>query len=168
MTFSTTMKSSCLLFFCLSLVGCGSSTSENFTDGDQASNLGSTSSRIAAGSEEESDGTSIWDLFGPDRSDQTVAVNRYLWSAALEVLEFLPINTIDPFTGIISTDYGTPPGGTTEYRATVHITDPALEARALRVALVTRRGPVTENTTRAVEDAILARARQMRIADSRF
>ncbi len=96
---------------------------------------------------------------------EQVAVNRYLWTAALDVLDFMPIETVDPFTGVIVTDYGTPPGGGTAYRATVHISDPALDARALNVALATRAGPVDRATQRAVEDAILDRARQLRIRD---
>jgi hypothetical protein len=61
--------------------------------------------------------------------------------------------------------YGTPPGGSRSYRATIFITDPALDARSLNVALLTRSGPAAAETTRAVEDAILSRARQLRIAD---
>jgi hypothetical protein len=45
------------------------------------------------------------------------------------------------------------------------VTDPALDARALNVALATRSGPVDGATTRAIEDAILTRARQLRIRD---
>ncbi|TNY34385.1 DUF3576 domain-containing protein [Pelagovum pacificum] len=99
------------------------------------------------------------------RGGETVAVNRYLWNASLDVLSFLPIQTIDPFTGVIVTGYGTPPGGGTAYRATIYVSDPALDARALNVAIATRGGPVAAETQRAVEDAILSRARQLRIAD---
>lgn len=96
---------------------------------------------------------------------EQVAVNRYLWTASLDVLDFLPIEAVDPFTGVIVTGFGTPPGGSTPYRATVHISDPALDARALNVALATRSGAVDRATQRAVEDAILDRARQLRIRD---
>ena len=96
---------------------------------------------------------------------ETVAVNRYLWYAALDVLSFLPIESADPFTGVIVTGYGTPPGGSTAYRATIYVSDPALDARALNVALATRNGPASVETTRAIEDAILSRARQLRITD---
>ncbi|WP_137701060.1 DUF3576 domain-containing protein [Marimonas lutisalis] len=112
--------------------------------------------------------TSIWDLFKRKDTGTTVKVNRYLWNASLEVLNFLPIQSIDPFTGVIVTGYGTPPGGGRAYRATVHIKDPALDARSLNVALATRGGPVAAGTQRAVEDAILARARQLRIQDKKF
>lgn len=99
------------------------------------------------------------------RGAEAVAVNRYIWAAALDVLDFLPVQTVDPFTGVIVTGYGTPPGGGRAYRATVHVKDPALDARALSLALQTRRGAVAPATVRAVEDAILSRARQLRIAD---
>ncbi len=107
----------------------------------------------------------IWDVFGPSNVEQTVNVNRYLWTASLDVLSFLPVQSVDPFTGVIITGYGIPPGGDRSYRATVHISDPALDARSLNVSLQSKGGPVSPATARAVEDAILARARQIRIAD---
>ena len=99
------------------------------------------------------------------RGAESVAVNRYLWAASLDVLDFLPVQSVDPFTGVIVTGFGTPPGGSRAYRATIYITDPALDARSLNVALLTRSGPAAAETTRAIEDAILSRARQLRIAD---
>ena len=111
----------------------------------------------------------IWSIFRANRSENTVSVNKYLWSASLEVLNFLPVQSVDPFTGVIVTGYGTPPGGGRSYRATVLIDDPALDARSLNVALQTRGGrAVNRATARAVEDAILSRARELRIADNRF
>ncbi|WBU53200.1 DUF3576 domain-containing protein [Paracoccus sp. SCSIO 75233] len=114
--------------------------------------------------------TTIWDLFSNRQNpNDAVAVNKYLWNASLDVLNFLPIQSVDPFTGVIVTGYGTPPGGGRSYRATIHITDPALDARSLKLSL---QGPggtaVAPGTVRAVEDAILTRARQMRIADGRL
>jgi len=85
------------------------------------------------------------------------------------VLNFLPIEQIDPFTGVIVTGYGTPPGSGRAYRATIYVQDPALDARSLRVALQSRGGgAVAPETVRAVEDAILSRARQLRIQDSKL
>jgi hypothetical protein len=120
----------------------------------------------ARGEDERRD--TIWDLFG-DRDDPntTVEVNKYLWVAAQDVLNFLPIESVDPFTGVLVTGFGTPPGGGRAYRATVYVQDPALDARSLRVALVSRGGgPVAPEVQRAVEDAILTRARQLRIQDT--
>lgn len=112
--------------------------------------------------------STVWDIFRPNRNENVVAVNRYIWNGALDVLSFLPVESVDPFTGVITTGYGTPPGGGAAYRATVYISDPALDARSLNVALQSRSGPVAASTQRAVEDAILARARQLRERDGRF
>jgi hypothetical protein len=114
--------------------------------------------------------STIWDLFSnADNPSKTVAVNRYIWNASLDVLNFLPIESVDPFTGVIVTGYGTPPNGGRAYRATILVQDPALDARSLKLSLQTRGGAaVAPATVRAVEDAILSRARQLRIADSRL
>lgn len=113
--------------------------------------------------------STIWDVFNTADAEQVTSVNRYLWAASLDVLNFLPVQEVDPFTGVIVTGYGTPPGGGRQYRATVHISDPALAARSLSVSLLTSGGnPVSASTTRAVEDAILSRARQLRIADNKL
>ncbi|MEP1585713.1 MAG: DUF3576 domain-containing protein [Tateyamaria sp.] len=100
--------------------------------------------------------------------EQVVQVNRYIWAASLQVLDFLPIQSVDPFTGVIVTGFGTPPGGGRAYRATVLIQDPSLDARSLNVALQTRNGAAGAATVRAIEDAILTRARQLRVADNRL
>lgn len=113
--------------------------------------------------------STIWDLFSnSDDPNTTVEVNKYIWVAALDVLNFLPIESIDPFTGVIVTGYGTPPGGGRAYRATIYVQDPALDARSLKIAMQTKSGPVDPETVRAVEDAILSRARELRIADSKL
>jgi len=113
--------------------------------------------------------STIWDLFSNSGDpNTTVEVNKYLWQASLEVLNFLPVQSVDPFSGVITTGYGTPPGGGRAYRATIYVQDPALDARSLKIALATRSGPVSASTIRAVEDAILTRARQLRIRDSKL
>ena len=115
------------------------------------------------------EGSSIWDIFRRNRDEQVTQVNRHIWHTSIDVLDFLPVQSVDPFTGVIVTGYGTPPGGGRAYRATVYVSDPALDARSLNVALQTRDGrPVATGTQRAVEDAILARARQLRERDAGF
>jgi hypothetical protein len=118
----------------------------------------------------DSNPVSLRSLFGGgDNPNTPVEVNKYLWTAALDVLSFLPVESVDPFTGVIVTGLGRPPGGGTAYRATIYVQDPALDARSLRVALQTASGaPVSAETQRAVEDAILTRARQLRIQDSKL
>ena len=111
----------------------------------------------------------IWDVFRDQDPDVKVSVNRFIWNASLEVLNFMPVESVDPFTGVIVMGYGTPPGGNRAYRATVYVKDPALEARSLIVALQGKNGrAVSASTQRAIEDAILSRARQLRIQDGRL
>jgi hypothetical protein len=113
-------------------------------------------------------GTTLWDLFENSADPNvTVNVNKYIWNASLDILSFMPVESVDPFTGVIVMGYGTPPGGGRAYRATVYVQDPALDARSLNVALQSRGGgAVSVETSRAIEDAILTRARQLRVRDS--
>ena len=104
---------------------------------------------------------------GPTVDPNTaIQVNKYIWSASLDVLNFLPLQSADPFTGVIVTGFGTPPGGGRAYQATVFISDSDLDAGSLNVSLNTRGGPASAATIRAIEDAILTRARQLRIGGS--
>ena len=76
------------------------------------------------------DNGKLGDLFKSD-SNEIGSVNKYLWQASLEVLSFLPINSADPFSGIIVFGKGKAPGSSQSYDATVYISDPALDARSL-------------------------------------
>jgi hypothetical protein len=131
--------------------------------------------RLAESAQRRQDGdsvvqsrTSLAELFTNSADpNTTVEVNKYIWQASLEVLNFLPIESVDPFTGVIVTGFGRPPGGGRAYRATIYVQDPALDARSLKVALQGQGGgAVAPETVRAVEDAILTRARQLRVRDS--
>lgn len=155
--------------------GIGSGDSGLFGQGSSAPTAATAESRAAADAqrakleafEPKSTRSSIFDLFENNAdSNVTIGVNKYLWLASLEVLDFLPKQSVDPFSGVIVTGYGTPPGGGRAYRATILVTDPALDARSLKVSLESKGGPVDATTQRAIEDAILTRARQLRIQDS--
>jgi len=136
-----------------------SSDSNLFSENDEKNYL---SSLPAAQSEERE---TIWDAFNREATREPVKVNRYIWQAALDVLDFMPIETIDPFSGVIVKGFGIPPGGKIQYRATIYVVDPALEARSLRIAMQTKSGSVSAATMKEIENAILSRARQMRKAD---
>ncbi|MGO4914424.1 DUF3576 domain-containing protein [Pseudogemmobacter sp. W21_MBD1_M6] len=144
----------------MGLVSCG---------GFGSAGSSNSSAGIKATPEVQEKESTIWDLLD-NKADPntTIAVNRYIWTAALDVLSFLPVEAADPFSGVIVMGYGTPPGGGRAYRATVYVQDPALDARSLNLAIQTRNGPASAETVRAVEDAILTRARQLRIADSKL
>ena len=170
---SRVIKSVALLLLISSVAACGGRGSSlgrvgpaATQDKDPSTNVGAN--RKAPPSAETGDGQSIWDAFKRKNSEAKVQVNRYLWAASLDVLSFMPVQSVDPFTGVIVFGYGTPPGGGRSYRATVYIDDPALDARSINIALASRNGPVAAGTQRAVEDAILNRARQMRIKDGKL
>jgi hypothetical protein len=157
-----TLKSAVALITALAVSGCGALNSGTRDASSSIPSAGPNNRDAAL------ETTSIWELFGPKGGETNILVNKYIWSAAIEVLNFLPIQTVDPFTGVIVTGYGTPPNGGRQYRATILIDDPALDARSLNLALQTRSGPASAATTRAIEDAILSRARQLRISDNKF
>lgn len=154
----------------LATSACGGRFSGPFSGGRDDGQLGPSENalrqREALPDTVTGDRETIWDLFtGADNPNTTLEVNKYIWNATLDVLDFLPVQAADPFSGVLVFGYGTPPGGGRAYRATVYVQDPALDARSLRVALASRSGAVPLATVRAVEDAILTRARQLRIRD---
>lgn len=173
MTFSRVFKIAAAVSLGFALTACGSRVG-NALGGVDNGGMNETEYRQArfpnSGNPiEESDGSSIFDLFRQRDDGTKVGVNRYLWNASLDVLDFLPVQSVDPYTGVIVTGYGVPPGGGSAYRATVYIRDPALEARSLNVSLQTQGGrSVSAGTQRAIEDAILTRARQLRVGDTAF
>ncbi len=166
----TILRASALIFLSVTVSACGGGGflglggSDDGRAGETRTLSASERNSRLTGEEREE---SILDLFvATDDPNTTVEVNKYLWVAAQDVLDFLPIEAVDPFTGVIVYGYGTPPGGGRSYRATVYVQDPALEARSIKVALASRSGPAPRATSRAIEDAILTRARQIRIRDS--
>ena len=110
------------------------------------------------------DNGKLGDLF-KSGGDEIGSVNKYLWQASLEVLSFLPINSADPFSGIIVFGKGKAPGSSQSYDATVHISDPALDARSLSVTVRSSNGTISSEAKREIELAILSRARQLRLKE---
>ncbi len=112
----------------------------------------------------------LWDaLIGTGDPNLQIGVNKYLWRAALDTLSFLPLDSADPVSGVFTTGWGLPAGARNAVRATVYIQNPALDARSLRVAAFRRSGrgsvPLSDQAVRELEDSILTRARQLKIAD---
>jgi hypothetical protein len=119
-------------------------------------------------------------VFGPGdrRSDESgtgsgIAVNGYLWRASLDTMSFMPLTSADPFGGVIVTDWYVPPESPNErFKVQVYILDRQLRADGLRVTVFRQVRSGTNNwidsevkpETRAeLENAILTRARQLRI-----
>ena len=102
-----------------------------------------------------------------------LGVNAYLWRAALETLNFMPLDQTDVYGGVIVTDwYSNPQVPTERFKANVYILDTSLRADGLKVSIFkqTQNGggwqdaSVDADTARQIENAILTRARQLFIA----
>ena len=100
-----------------------------------------------------------------------LGVNAYLWRGALDTLSFMPLQSADPFGGVIITDWYTPPASTGErFKATAYILGRELRSDGVRVTIfrqVLRNGqwvdaPVSPVTTGDIENKVLSRARQLR------
>ncbi|MGE4218400.1 MAG: DUF3576 domain-containing protein [Alphaproteobacteria bacterium] len=110
---------------------------------------------------------------GLDEGRAGVAVNAYLWRAALDTVSFMPISTADVFAGVIITDWYSPPETPQErFKLMVYILDRELRADGLRVQTFRQRkatdgewaqAVVDKQTNTDLENAILKRARQMRV-----
>ncbi len=102
-----------------------------------------------------------------------MGVNSYLWRASLETLNFMPLEQVDPFGGVIVTDwYASAEAPNERFKANVYILDTALRADALKASIFKQtRTPngwddaaVDADTARQIENAILTRARELYIA----
>ena len=108
-----------------------------------------------------------------------IGVNSFLWRASLDTIAFMPLASADPFGGVIITDWFTPSGTPDErFKVTVYILDRRLRADGIKVAVFKQaRGTagaadwtdaaVAPETAVNLENAILSRARELRVASAR-
>jgi hypothetical protein len=101
----------------------------------------------------------------------TLAINSYLWRAAVDTVSFAPLLQANAQSGVIITDWYTNPKAPGErVKLTVAVLDPDLRTDALRVSAakqVYQNGawvdsPVSAATVQKLEDIILTRARDLR------
>ncbi|HXC55571.1 MAG TPA: DUF3576 domain-containing protein [Rhizomicrobium sp.] len=105
---------------------------------------------------------------------RTLGVNSYLWHATLDTLSFIPLASADPFGGVVITDWYTAPQVPNErMKVTVYILDRNLRADGLKIAVFRQTkdatggwsdAQVAADTATRLEDAILTRARELRLA----
>lgn len=104
-----------------------------------------------------------------------ITVNAYLWRAALDTLSFMPLASADPFGGTILTDWYSPPETKGErVKANVMILSRELRSDALKVSVfrqvqsggVWKDAPVAAKTITDLENTILTRARQIKVAEA--
>lgn len=114
-------------------------------------------------------------LFGGSKENAVaapVAVNAYLWRASLDTLAFMPLASADPFGGVIISEWFAPTETPDErFKVNVYILGPTLRADGLRISIFrqTRAGgvwndaPVNAEMTTEFENAVLSRARDLRL-----
>ncbi len=103
-----------------------------------------------------------------------IGVNSFLWRASLDTVSFMPLVSADPFGGVIITDWYSPPQSPDErFKVNVYILGRALRADGIRASVFRQQrdssagwvdAQIAPNTATDLENAILTRARQMRIA----
>jgi hypothetical protein len=106
---------------------------------------------------------------------EEIGVNAYLWRATLDTLAFMPLASADPYGGVVITDwYVNPEKPDERFKATVYILDTRLRADGLNVTIFrqTSNGaggwvdaPTDAQTSIDIENAILTRARQLRLSN---
>ncbi len=116
--------------------------------------------------------------FGDDKKKEEggnnpLGVNSFLWRATLDTVSFMPIASADPFGGVIITDwYEDSKARGERFKINAMILDRSLRADSIRVSVFKQKQApggwqditVPEGTARKLEDAILTRARQLRVA----
>ena len=105
----------------------------------------------------------------------SIGVNGYLWRATLDTLAFMPLVSADPWGGTVITDwYANPEKPDERFKATVYILDTRLRADGLKVTINKQvkdtsgqwaDAPSADQTETDIENAILTRARQLRLSN---
>jgi len=117
-------------------------------------------------------------LFGDNEKKKNyngLGVNGYLWRASLDTISFMPIASADPFGGVIITDWYTSPNAPTErLKLNIFILDRDLRADGVKVTVfkqirdfknnVWKDIKTAKTTASSLEETILTRARQLKLA----
>ena len=137
---------------------------------------------VATSSTSSSDSGSPWYWpfgGGSSSADDSTAgmpqlgVNSYLWRATLDTLNFMPLASADPVGGIIISDWYAAPEKPDEHvKVNVYILDKRLRADALKVTVFRQvrsaagwtDAQVNPDTGVKLENAILSRARELRLS----
>ena len=107
-------------------------------------------------------------------SGAEIGVNAYLWRATLDTLAFMPLLSADPYGGVVNTDwYANPEKPDERFKTTVYILDSRLRADGLNVTVFKEvnsgggwtAAPTSPQTASDIENAILTRARQLRLSN---
>lgn len=114
-------------------------------------------------------------VFGGEKKESShkgIGVNVFLWRGSLDTLSFMPLASADPFGGVIITDwYSATQAPDERFKVNVLILGQQLRSDGLCVSLfkqIKKNGewvdtPVSPEMITKLEDAILKRARQIKV-----
>jgi hypothetical protein len=121
----------------------------------------------------DNSGGGMFGMFGSG-DQKGVGVNEFLWRASLDTLHFMPMESADPYAGVIKTNwYSAAQSPNQRLKVTVFILDTRLRTDALRVSVFQQTkdavgnwadSSVDPDTTTKIENLILTRARELRLA----
>ncbi len=181
----------CVLLLALSVVGCGmfgksdsgDTKTVTTTDNPYHTDPGKMDPRDfnprVQSDSDPSTFTLMSALFGSGGGDKGggaagVGVNSFLWRASLDTVSFMPLASADPFGGVIITDWFSPPATPDErFKVNIFILGRDLRADGVRASVFHQRkdaagqwieAAVDANTATDLENAILTRARQIRLS----
>ncbi len=119
------------------------------------------------------DGITIVGHGKKDEGGGALGVNSYLWRATLDTLSFMPLVSADPFGGVIITDwYEDPKTPGERFKVNALILDKSLRADGVKLTVfkqtmehgMWRDQKASTRIEQQLEDTILTRARQLRVA----
>lgn len=117
-------------------------------------------------------------LFGGKKNNDSdgtsgIGVNSFLWRASLDTVSFMPLASADPFGGVIITDwYSSEEKPNERFKVNIFILDKQLVSNGVKAKVFKQKATssgwkdvsVAKETEIQMEDAILTRARQLRVA----
>jgi hypothetical protein len=119
----------------------------------------------------------LFDSSQSNSPQNCIGVNAYLWRGSLDAVSFLPKDHMDPFGGVITTQWhALPEAPKDQLRIEISILSQQLRADSLKVVIFKRTKDAQGNwksldvdvgTVDKFEEAILTKARALRIAEER-
>jgi hypothetical protein len=163
------------IFLALGAAGCSSTHSEAKYPGPNRDEQAAANDIYAQPDTVFGKGGGIFGAMGKkdDSSSSGIGVNSFLWRASLDTVAFMPLASADPFGGVILTDWYSPPETPGDrFKMNVLILGRQLRSDGVQVKVFkqSQKGgawhdvAVPADMGRKVEDSILTRARQMRVA----
>jgi hypothetical protein len=171
--FASPLRFAVLTAALLAATSCTGKTEYNYPDQKPGQRIDPTGSNKQYEGVLGQDGFNLFGRKSTEDQGGGIGVNSYLWRASLDSISFMPVSSADPFGGVIITDWYSPPETPDErFKLNIYILGRQLRADGIKAAVFRQRrevngdwadAAVEPKTATELENAILTRARQMRI-----